>query len=157
MHYIGMAAMEGVTISYDHFLFALSILVAVLASMTAMKMFYELAMKDTSFTLFLYKLLSALVMGIAISGMHYIGMNAASFTGEMNHVHTGGIDLMTTAIIVSIFIVMIQCFLSLVLLLTSALLTRLPCSLITSTVISRCSIIVSTLSSRLTFKADLRK
>lgn len=110
MHYIGMAAMEGVTISYDHFLFALSILVAVLASMTAMKMFYELAMKDTSFTLFLYKLLSALVMGIAISGMHYIGMNAASFTGEMNHVHTGGIDLMTTAIIVSIFIVMIQCF-----------------------------------------------
>lgn len=110
MHYIGMAAMEGMTISYDYALFSLSILVAVIASMTALKIFYELALMEASPKLFLYKMLSAVLMGIAISGMHYIGMNAASFSGEVDHVHTGGIDLTTTAIIVSAFIVMIQCF-----------------------------------------------
>lgn len=83
MHYVGMAAMLGVHISYLPSLFLLSILVAIVTSQTAL----WLMLKSNEESLAWYfNLLSALIMGAAICGMHYIGMGAAVFT-DSGHIH----------------------------------------------------------------------
>jgi NO-binding membrane sensor protein with MHYT domain/putative methionine-R-sulfoxide reductase with GAF domain len=80
MHYIGMAAMRlQATITYDPFMYLLSITVGIIASMAAL----WLAFRFRSAALrieFWWKVLSAVVMGFAISSMHYIGMAGAIFT-----------------------------------------------------------------------------
>lgn len=78
MHYTGMAGMLGVKIRYLPSLFSLSILIAVLAASAAL----WLAVKSDKGTFrkrFILKAGSALIMGIAICGMHYTGMAAAIF------------------------------------------------------------------------------
>ncbi|NGZ75074.1 bifunctional diguanylate cyclase/phosphodiesterase [Saccharibacillus alkalitolerans] len=82
MHYTGMASMA-MKISYDPWLVALSVAVAVLASIAALALMRELRREGRRLPV---KVASALVMGAAIAGMHYIGMAAASF-----HVHEGHI------------------------------------------------------------------
>lgn len=83
MHYTGMMAMgTGASISYDPFLFALSVLIAILASIAALRLVSDLRMKDHNTHLRL-KVLSAIVMGFAIAGMHYTGMAAARFPSGM--------------------------------------------------------------------------
>lgn len=77
MHYVGMAAME-IDITYDPFYFALSIGIAVAASITALWLsiyFRRDAGRGTEWM----KFGSALIMGAAIAGMHYTGMAGASF------------------------------------------------------------------------------
>ncbi|GAA6621601.1 MHYT domain-containing protein [Scytonema sp. NUACC26] len=78
MHYAGMGAMQmEAKTQYDPFWFAGSLIVAVAASITALWLgFYTRKTKASSFV----KISSAIAMGIAISGMHYTGMAAASFT-----------------------------------------------------------------------------
>jgi diguanylate cyclase (GGDEF)-like protein/PAS domain S-box-containing protein len=77
MHYTGMAAMHmQPPIRYDPALFALSILIAIVASGAALWIAFRLRM-ETFLTAFRYKAASALVMGAAIVGMHYTGMAAA--------------------------------------------------------------------------------
>jgi len=76
MHYTGMAAMQGnVEISYDPLLVALSVVVAIGAATIAL----WLAFRTTDLA---QKLVAAVVMGLAISGMHYTGMQAAIFTAH---------------------------------------------------------------------------
>lgn len=88
MHYTGMMAMEtGASISYDPFLFALSVLIAILASITALRMVSTLQAKEQDAHVKV-KVLSALVMGIAIAGMHYTGMAAAVFPSGMARLPT---------------------------------------------------------------------
>jgi NO-binding membrane sensor protein with MHYT domain len=71
MHYTGMAAMRGhVELSYDPLLVALSLVIAIGASTVAL----WLAFRTTDLG---QKLVAAVVMGLAISGMHYTGMRAA--------------------------------------------------------------------------------
>ncbi len=73
MHYTGMAAMRGnVELSYDPLFFALSLLVAIGASTVAL----WVAFRTTDLG---QKLVAAVLMGVAISGMHYTGMKAANF------------------------------------------------------------------------------
>jgi NO-binding membrane sensor protein with MHYT domain len=73
MHYTGMAAMRGnVELSYDPLFFALSLVIAIGASTVAL----WVAFRTTELG---QKLVAAAVMGLAISGMHYIGMRAAIF------------------------------------------------------------------------------
>lgn len=80
MHYTGMAAMQmAASVSYDPFLFALSVLIAIVASIAALYLFFHLNRKDIRRVRWL-KGGSALVMGAAIVGMHYTGMAAAIFT-----------------------------------------------------------------------------
>ncbi|UOR11390.1 putative bifunctional diguanylate cyclase/phosphodiesterase [Halobacillus amylolyticus] len=113
MHYIGMVAMEMVTINYDPFYLTLSVLVAILASMTALKLSYELSNRVSSVQLFTLKLASAILMGAAISGMHYIGMTAATFY-SMPHAaasHPGTINSTLLAIGIAIFTLLMQSFL----------------------------------------------
>ena len=73
MHYTGMAAMRGnVELSYDPLFFALSLVIAIGASTVAL----WVAFRTTDLG---QKLVAAVVMGLAISGMHYTGMRAAIF------------------------------------------------------------------------------
>jgi PAS domain S-box-containing protein len=85
MHYTGMAAMRmSATIRYDPFLFALSVLIAIVASMAALWLAFKFSIANTGGKWRWKKGVSALVMGAAIVGMHYTGMAAANFveTGE---------------------------------------------------------------------------
>ena len=73
MHYTGMAAMRGhAELSYDRLFVALSLIIAIGASTAAL----WLAFRTTDLW---QKLAAAVVMGLAISGMHYTGMRAAIF------------------------------------------------------------------------------
>jgi NO-binding membrane sensor protein with MHYT domain len=76
MHYTGMAAMRGhAELSYDRLWVALSVIVAIGASTAAL----WLAFRTTDPG---QKLVAAVVMGLAISGMHYTAMRAAVFTAH---------------------------------------------------------------------------
>jgi NO-binding membrane sensor protein with MHYT domain len=73
MHYTGMAAMRmPADIRYDRVLVALSVLIAIGASIPALWLAFRTALAWQ-------RLLAAVVMGSAISGMHYTGMAAATF------------------------------------------------------------------------------
>jgi PAS domain S-box-containing protein len=73
MHYTGMAAMRmPADLRYDRVLVALSVLIAIGASIAALWLAFRT-------TLAWQRLLAAVVMGSAISGMHYTGMAAATF------------------------------------------------------------------------------
>ncbi len=79
MHYIGMYAMRmEASIQYDPQLFTLSIVIAIGASITALRMAFQLR-TQTGKTGRCLQIGSALIMGTAISGMHYTGMAAAIF------------------------------------------------------------------------------
>jgi NO-binding membrane sensor protein with MHYT domain len=70
MHYIGMAAMRvHGTVSYDITLVVLSVLVAVVAATAAL--WAAFAVRGIAGTV-----VAALVMGVAVSAMHYTGMTA---------------------------------------------------------------------------------
>src|SRR3979490_2923026 len=76
MHYIGMAAMRGhAELGYDRLFVALSVVIAIGASTAAL----WLAFRTTSLG---QKLIAAVVMGLAISGMHYTAMRAAIFAAH---------------------------------------------------------------------------
>jgi len=79
MHYIGMAAMRMPAMChYSTPLVALSVLIAVLVSLVVLKLAFRLRADNLSWSW--RKSASALLMGSAISAMHYTGMAAATFT-----------------------------------------------------------------------------
>jgi len=83
MHYTGMAAMrEHVDLSYDRIFVALSLIIAIGASTAAL----WLAFRTTDLG---QKLIAAVVMGLAISGMHYTAMGGTTFAahGPVPEVH----------------------------------------------------------------------
>jgi NO-binding membrane sensor protein with MHYT domain len=74
MHYTGMAAMVmPATLSYRPLLFVLSLVIAVVASIAALWLAFNLRGNWQMFG-------SAFVMGAAVCGMHYTGMAAAIIT-----------------------------------------------------------------------------
>jgi NO-binding membrane sensor protein with MHYT domain len=76
MHYTGMAAIQGhAELTYDLLFVALSLVIAIGASTAAL----WLAFRTTDLG---QKLVAGVVMGLAISGMHYTGMRAAIFTAH---------------------------------------------------------------------------
>jgi PAS domain S-box-containing protein len=76
MHYTGMAAMRGhAELSYDRLFVALSLIIAIGASTVALWLAFRTA--DLG-----QKLVAAVVMGLAVSGMHYTAMRAAIFTAH---------------------------------------------------------------------------
>jgi PAS domain S-box-containing protein len=79
MHYVGMAALRmPARLYYDPWLFALSVLVAVLFSTTALLAFAELP-RFVNGRLPLPRVIGAGIMGLAIVLMHYTGMFATYF------------------------------------------------------------------------------
>ncbi len=79
MHYTGMAALDMAPgIVWNPLLVAASALIAVAASAAALRIFFWLREVNDARRL-RYQGLAALVMGVAIYGIHYTGMAAASF------------------------------------------------------------------------------
>jgi|GEM_PF-4188010 len=84
MHYIGMAAMHvNATVQYNAALVGLSVLIAVSASWGALRLGLSRSQSDDA----LLRVIGGFLLGIAIAGMHYVAMLAASF-----HAHADGID-----------------------------------------------------------------
>ena len=86
MHYTGMAAMVmPAEIHYDQTLVIASLVIAVVASMAALWLAFNMRGK--------WQMLgSALVMGVAVCGMHYTGMAAATFVPNDAAVVSGGLS-----------------------------------------------------------------
>lgn len=85
MHYTGMAAMRmPAVIEYDTTVVAISVLIAVVASCVALWLAFNLRG-------WAQMLGSALVMGVAVCGMHYTGMYAAKFLPDGSNAVTGGL------------------------------------------------------------------
>jgi len=110
MHYIGMAAMRlPATTRYSSFLVICSILLAILFSLIALLMAFDLR-EETRWSV-PRRLGSATVMGAAVSAMHYTGMAAASFIpaspADLSHAVTisplanNGIAIVTLIVIVA--------------------------------------------------------
>lgn len=77
MHYTGMHAMRmNAMIAYDKQYVVLSIVIALVASYGALFLFHRFR-NQPDFSV--WKLSSAIIMGFAISGMHYTGMAATHF------------------------------------------------------------------------------
>ncbi len=77
MHYVAMAAIRSADIiTYDRRIVALSIALAIVVSLVALQLSFRLRSEDRSSR---RKVISALIMGAAISLMHYSGMWAATF------------------------------------------------------------------------------
>jgi signal transduction histidine kinase/CheY-like chemotaxis protein len=78
MHYTGMAAMQmDPAIRYDPLLFSLSVLIAIVASAGALWIVFRLRYNLPHVAL--ARVGGAVVLGVAIVGMHYTGMAAAHF------------------------------------------------------------------------------
>ena len=86
MHYTGMAAMlMPAEIHYDQTLVIASLAIAVVASIAALWLAFNMRGK--------WQMLgSALVMGVAVCGMHYTGMAAATFMPTETAVVTDGLS-----------------------------------------------------------------
>jgi NO-binding membrane sensor protein with MHYT domain len=87
MHYLGMAAMRmPATTLYQNGLVALSVVIGIVASIAALWLAFNMRGKLQMFG-------SALVMGVAVCGMHYTGMAAVSFVADDSvRVASGGLQ-----------------------------------------------------------------
>jgi len=78
MHYIGMAAMKMPdTVRYDNTLVVLSVVIAVVAGTAALWAALRLAAVWST-------VVASLIMGVAVSGMHYTGIAAMHVYGSQN-------------------------------------------------------------------------
>jgi len=88
MHYTGMAAVRlGGSVAYEPIRFVASILVAIVAATTAL--WFVSALRGLAATV-----LAAMVMGAAISGMHYTAMSAVQVRLGLDHPAITGVDPM---------------------------------------------------------------
>jgi diguanylate cyclase (GGDEF)-like protein len=107
MHYTGMAAMSmSPGISYDTLWLILSMVIAFIASFIALWMSFSL--RKTSRKIKRIRLLAAVVMGVAIAGMHYSGMYAASFATNSICLSVNGVTPEWMAIVVIIITVAVS-------------------------------------------------
>ncbi len=97
MHYTGMAAMiMQAKITYDTTLFAASLVIAVVAATVALWLAFNLRGNLQRFG-------SAIVMGIAVCGMHYTGMVAVRMEHTKEAVPATGISLSPSDMAYSVF------------------------------------------------------
>lgn len=95
MHYVGMAAIRlNATPSYQALPFALSVLIAVGAASVAFFLFSRVMTADLTRSVRTgIQVAAALVMGVAIAGMHYTGMAAVQYLpSAMNGGTVEGVD-----------------------------------------------------------------
>lgn len=79
MHYIGMEAMRTPhEMNYNPFLIVISVLIALFASYTALRIFAFYSLRE-NLSVVTGPIISAFVMGGAIAGVHYTGMASATF------------------------------------------------------------------------------
>ncbi|MDE1903133.1 MAG: PAS domain S-box protein [Alphaproteobacteria bacterium] len=103
MHYTGMAAIHlNAALTYDPTIVGLSVLIACVAATVAL----WIAMREKGS---LWRAGAALIMGAAVYGMHYTGMEAACFTAvpTLLHPQTAQLDRSMLAIVIAIASVVI--------------------------------------------------
>ncbi|NIE64500.1 EAL domain-containing protein [Burkholderia sp. Ax-1719] len=102
MHYTGMIAMRmSPSIEYDPARVALSVAIAIGASISALWLAFHL--RDSRRENIVWKRLgAAAVMAFAISGMHYTGMSAATFAEGSRCLSTHKVDANALALIVGV-------------------------------------------------------
>jgi len=107
MHYAGMHGMRmALSLHYDPLMFALSIVVAVVLATLALWARAGLA-HFKSMTESRRLLVAAVVMGCAIAGMHYTGMAAARFVGDVDPLDAAGGNSDFLALSLSVIIVVL--------------------------------------------------
>ena len=100
MHYTGMAALQvEPAIVWDMRWVGLSVVIAMLASLAALWLTFRLR-RDAA-QVALMRAGAAILMGLAIAGMHYTGMMAAQFPTQM-HMHHQGVNGSWLAVLVSV-------------------------------------------------------
>jgi NO-binding membrane sensor protein with MHYT domain/signal transduction histidine kinase len=110
MHFVGMKAMRMQAIcSYSPFLWALSVCLAIAISFAALWITFHLRQQANTWSW--ARITGAIVMGMAITVMHYTGMAAATFTasgapqGDLSHavnvssLSVAGIAIVTFAVL----------------------------------------------------------
>ncbi|CAM2139105.1 Uncharacterized signaling protein PA1727 [Pararobbsia alpina] len=103
MHYMGMAAMQmSPPIAYDPLRVALSVGIAIVASIAALAIAHRLRSEETTH-LVAKRTGAAVVMGVAICGMHYTGMWAASIAPGAMCVSANDVDTNWLALTLTIF------------------------------------------------------
>ncbi|QQZ08763.1 bifunctional diguanylate cyclase/phosphodiesterase [Heyndrickxia vini] len=91
MHYTGMEAMVmQATIKYNPYLWGLSAVIAYVVSLVALYLLFQAREQSGTPKARWKKMGSAFIMGIAISGMHYTGMSAATFKHDHHHMELSG-------------------------------------------------------------------
>lgn len=111
MHYIGMAAIRPMMISYDPLLVTLSLGIAYSSAFAALWLgFYSSFAKEGMG--FRVKLAFSLFMGVAITGLHYTGMSAAHFHQHEGHEGVGTVDVtfLTWGVFISTLLIFIFTF-----------------------------------------------
>ncbi|MEW5011281.1 MAG: EAL domain-containing protein [Cycloclasticus sp.] len=110
MHHTGLAAMRmDAVMVHDKTLLFLSVLFAIVAASFALKIQSETA-NSRFFDNQLFtkrKSIGALVMGVAISGMHYSAMLGVNFSAEKHNNSTQGVSSDGLAVIISIVVIII--------------------------------------------------
>lgn len=97
MHYIGMAAIQSdYTIHYKLLPFLLSIWIAIIVSYWALYMTFRLQKKDRFEHSGAVNFSGAILLGIAVSGMHYVGMKATVFVASSSIESASGALKLTT-------------------------------------------------------------
>ncbi|TVX94366.1 EAL domain-containing protein [Paenibacillus agilis] len=91
MHYVGMEAML-IDITYEPIMFSISILIAIVASIAALWLAFYFRKENEKYAVS-KKLASGVIMGAAIVGMHYTGMEAAQFHMVDEKVTVAGMSL----------------------------------------------------------------
>lgn len=109
MHYIGMTAMQvQASISYQPFLFILSVIIAIVVSLAAIKI--STAFLGQGKQNQLAKAIAAVVMGAAVSAMHYTGMAAAEFTSDpskfVDHLYNADNEFIAILVSLAAFVIL---------------------------------------------------
>ena len=104
MHYVGMAAMQmQATIRYQPTLFLLSVVIAVVVSLVALKLSLKFRRQSQTANK-APQVISALFMGSAILLLHYTGMAAAMFVPDYErYLGSSSFDNSSLAFFVAIF------------------------------------------------------
>jgi diguanylate cyclase (GGDEF)-like protein/PAS domain S-box-containing protein len=112
MHYTGMTAMMlSPPIVYDPFMVSVSIAIAILASYFAIQLSFSAGDNDALSPFSRSRAIASVMMGIAITGMHYSGMAAASFpdgalcTTSVGGIGTGMLSFLIIAVVIFILLI----------------------------------------------------
>lgn len=108
MHYIGMSAMKmDAKFVYKPWLFLTSIVIAIIVSYVALYIFSTMRRFTRNLAV---KMITSIIMGLAVASMHYTGMSAVVFYSETpliehaNHAHSMNLPLLILFITVGISI-----------------------------------------------------
>lgn len=104
MHYIGIASMRlAATIMWDMRYVYISLVIAVVASFVALLLAFKLRNEDSKKG-FIFRLAGAIIMGFAISGMHYTGMMGMHFMPSATLIIEDDQLLATTGLATSVIV-----------------------------------------------------